>query len=325
MKKPKNGMRSGAANVNDLAVTEHQGDAVESAKPTSDCYMSAALSDASKLAYANDLADFTKWGGAIPATPEKVIDYLTDRATILAIATLQRRVIAIGKAHTEAGFVSPCRDHNVKRLMAGIRRTYGTRQVQSRPVLKDDLLEMLVMIDQQRPVKAARDRALILVGFAGAFRRAELVAIHCEDIAEFPEGLSIEIRKSKTDQEGKGRSVFIAYATGSRCPVLALKEYRTITGIASGWLFRGVNRHDQISEARLTPQSVSLILKSAAKNAGSDASAISGHSLRSGYCTQAAIFGLQPWQIREQTGHKSDLVLARYIRPIAKRKLPSLL
>jgi len=242
----------------------------------------------------------------------------------LAVATLQRRVIAIHKSHTDAGHESPMRDATVKRVMQGIRRTFGTRQRQAKPILKDDLLEMLVMVDQQPPVKAARDKALLLIGFAGAFRRSELVSIRCEDITEFAGGIEILLRRSKTDQDGAGRTVFIPLASGVRCPVAALKDYKTIAGINRGWLFRAV-RHEQIAELPLTAQSVALILKAAANRAGADPSVISGHSLRAGYCTQAAIVGLQPWQIREQTGHKSDLVLARYIRPVAKRKIPSLL
>jgi integrase len=144
-------------------------------------------------------------------------------------------------------------------------------------------------------------------------------------VTEYPDGLEILLRRSKTDQEGVGRTCFIPYAGGNRCPVLALKHYREVAGIKDGWLFRAVDRHENVSTTPLSAQSVALILKEAVKKAGGDPSQVSGHSLRAGYCTQAAIAGLQPWQIREQTGHTSDLMLARYIRPVAKRKIPSLL
>ena len=131
--------------------------------------------------------------------------------------------------------------------------------------------------------------------------------------------------RSKTDQEGAGRTCFIPYANGDRCPIKALKQWQELTGIRSGWLFRAVDRHDNVSEKPLSAQSVALIVKDAVRRVGGDPSAVSGHSLRAGYCTQAAMAGLQLWQIRDQTGHTSDLMLARYIRPVAKRKLPSLL
>ena len=189
----------------------------------------------------------------------------------------------------------------------------------------DDLLQMMVMVEQQKPIKAARDKAALLIGFSGAFRRSEIVAICCEDIRHFPNGVEILLRHSKTDQEKAGRTVLIPQATGKHCPVKALAIWQSLSGIAEGYLFRSVNRYDQISEKPLSAQSVALIVKEATWRVGADPSLVSGHSLRAGFCTQAAIIGLQPYQIREQTGHKSDVTLARYIRPVAKRKIPSLL
>jgi site-specific recombinase XerD len=319
------GMRSHAENTNTATQRQPSDTPRATKKLTADNYMEAALSNATKRAYASDLREFKKWGGSIPATADSLVKYLTEMATKQAYATLQRRVITIVKATTDAGYESPTRSPDVKRLMQGIRRTIGTRQRQAKPIVKDDLLELLVMVDKQQPIKAARDRALFLIGFAGAFRRAELVSIRCEDICEYSTGMSILIQRSKTDQEGAGRTVYIPHASGARCPVAALKAYRAIAGIESGWLFRSISCYEKVSSSPLSAQSVSLILKAAAKRSGVDPSIISGHSLRAGYCTQAAIFGLQPWQIREQTGHKSDLVLARYIRPVAGKKIPSLL
>ncbi|MBI5791674.1 MAG: site-specific integrase [Rhodocyclales bacterium] len=316
--------RSRAENMNESTSNKQKGTPDQRQTLTTDGYLEAALSKASKRAYASDLREFVKWGGSIPSTSEQVATYLAEMATTLANATLQRRMISIHKAHTEAGYESPVRTPKVKQVLAGISRTFGTRQVRARPILKDDLLEMLVMVDQQRPVKAARDKALLLIGFAGAFRRSELVAIRCEDITEYPSGIEVLIQRSKTDQEGVGRTVFIPYANGTRCPVAALKDYKTISGIGIGFLFRAVHQ-EHVSESPLTPQSVALILKAAAKRVGVDPSAISGHSLRAGYCTQAAIAGRPQWEIRAQTGHKSDLVLARYIRPVLSRMTESLL
>jgi integrase len=291
-------------------------------------YSAAAQSSATTRSYDADIRHFKQHGGAIPASPSMVAEYLASFAGTLAVATLQHRLIAIHRAHTDRGLPSPVMDHIVKRTMQGIRRTIGTKQRRVTALVKDDLLEMMVHVDQQMPMRAARDKALLLIGFAGAFRRSELVALRYDDMTQFDNGVELLLRRSKTDQEGAGRTVFIPHASGSRCPVKALKSWLELAGIATGPLFRPINRHDQVvGGGALTPQSVALIVKAAVrKMAGDDAAKlVAGHSLRAGYCTEAATVGLQPYQIREQTGHRSDVTLARYIRPVAKRKIPSLL
>jgi integrase len=291
-------------------------------------YAAAAQSNATTRAYDADIRHFKQYGGSIPATPTTVAEYLASFAGILAVSTLQHRLIAIHRAHTDVGLVSPVMDSLVKRTMQGIRRTVGTKQRQVTALVKDDLLEMMVHVERQRPMKAARDKALLLVGFSGAFRRSELVALRYEDITCFESGVELMIRRSKTDQEGAGRTVFIPHARGSRCPVMALINWLSLACIVSGPLFRPINQHDRIvGDKALTPQSVALIVKASMRMMAGDevAKGVAGHSLRAGYCTEAATVGLQPYQIREQTGHRSDVTLARYIRPVSKRKIPSLL
>ena len=213
----------------------------------------------------------------------------------------------------------------VRSTMQGIRRTHGKRKKQAQPLLKDDLLETLVLIDRQKPVKAARDRALLLLGFAGAFRRSELVAVRIKDIKHVDSGVEIFLPHSKTDQQREGDTKFIPCANGVRCPVLALAEWLAVSGIESGFVFRAVDRHDNVSETALTAQSVRLIVKKSVERVGGKKSAVSAHSLRSGYITQAAIAGHQIWQIKLVSLHNSDTVVSGYIRPINKRKVPSLL
>lgn len=291
-------------------------------------YSAAAQSSATTRAYGTDIRHFQQHGGTIPATAVMVAEYIANFAGVLAVATLQHRLIAIHRAHTDHGLSSPVMDHLVKRTMQGIRRTVGTQQRRVTALMKEDLIELMVFIEQQLPMKAARDKALLLVGFAGAFRRSELVALRYEDITEFDNGLELLLRRSKTDQEGVGRTVFIPYARGNRCPVKALLAWLELAGIAEGPLFRPINRYDQIVGSKaLTPQSVALIVKTSVRMMSGDqaAKSVAGHSLRAGYCSEAATVGLQPYQIREQTGHRSDMTLARYIRPVAKRKIPSLL
>jgi len=291
-------------------------------------YTAAAQSDATTRSYNGSLRHFEQNGGRIPATPTMVAEYISSMAGFLAVATLQHRLVAIHRAHTDCGLPSPVMDNLVKRTMQGIRRTFGVKQRQVAALTKDEIVEMMVHLDTHMPMRAARDKALILIGFAGAFRRSELVGLRHEDMVQYDSGLALLLRRSKTDQEGAGRTVFVPYARGSRCPVMALKQWLALAGISSGPLFRRINRYDKlVADIPLTPQSVALIVKASVRMmAGVDAAKlVAGHSLRAGYCTEAAAAGLQTHLIRAQTGHKSDTTLARYIRPVAQRKIPSLL
>ena len=290
-------------------------------------YIDASQSSSTKHAYASDVRHFLAHGGSIPCTPKRLAKYLAESANAgLAVATLTRRVTAIHKAHLEQKQLSPARNEIVKQVMQGIRRTLGTNQRQVKPLMKDDLLAALAAMEgQQMPARAARDQALLLVGFASAMRRSELVKIRMEHLHHTASGIEIELPVSKTDQERRGRTVFIPRAAGEHCPVTALQHWLKLAGIHEGYVFRAVNRHDHIASQGLSAQSVALVVKTAVARAGVDAKNVSGHSLRAGYCTSAAEQGLQPWQIREQTGHKSDVTLLKYIRRTTRRTMPSLL
>lgn len=287
----------------------------------------ASQSESTRRSYAQAVSHFKQYGGGIPCDAKTVADYIAVLATTHKVATIKHRLIAVHQTHVAAGHVSPVMTPLVKRTMQGIRRTLGTAQRRVKALVKDDLLETLVLSDQQAPMKAARDKALLLVGFAGAFRRSELVSLLVSDLGFNDVGVDILLRRSKTDQEGEGREVFIPYAKGERCPVKALKLWLEAAGIECGAVFRAVSRYDCVSGKALTGQSVALIVKqTVGRLHGVAARAkVSGHSLRAGYCTQAADVGLQSWQIKLQTGHRADATLAKYIRPAEHRKVPSLL
>ena len=292
----------------------------------------ASQSASTRRSYAQGERHFKDWGGTIPCEPETLAAYIAEMASSYKVATIEHRIIALHQAHVQRGYVtdtkaSPAMHPLVKRTMQGIRRTLGTAQRRVKALVKDDLLETLVLSDQQMPMKAARDRALLLLGFAGAFRRSELVGINTDDLEFTSQGCDVLLRRSKTDQEGEGRLVFIPYAKGERCPVKALKHWLEKSGVSAGAVFRSVSRYDGVSKKPLGAASVALIVKSSvARLHGEGARAmVSGHSLRAGYCTQAADSGLQTWQIKLTTGHKSDATLAKYIRPVERRKVPSLL
>jgi integrase len=292
-------------------------------------FTQAAQSESTSRSYAQDIRHFTSNGGKIPATPQMVAEYLAKFAQVLSAATLAHRVIAIHRAHADRGLVSPTKDRLVKRTMQGIRRTVGVAQRRVRALVKDDLLELVVMVETQKPLKAARDKALLLLGFAGAFRRSELVALTVEDITPHAPGLEFRLKKSKTDQEGEGRMVFVPLAKSEeRCPVKALQRWLELAGIGDGPLFRSVNRHDRVArDQAVSPQSVALVVKSAMGRAkGVEAArSVSGHSLRAGFVTEAAMVGLQTSAIMGQTGHKSIEMVFRYVRPVQKRQIQSLL
>lgn len=291
-------------------------------------YTQASQSASTTLSYFGAVKHFRSNGGKIPATPEMVAEYLAKFAGSLAVATLAHRLIAIHRAHVDRGFDSPVKDRLVKRTMQGIRRTVGVAQRRVRALIKDDLLELLVAVEKQKPMKAARDKVVLLLGFAGAFRRSELVALQVEDITPHAHGLELLLRRSKTDQEGEGRTVFVPVARSEeRCPVNALRRWLELACIGTGPLLRGVDRHDRVGGAALTPQSVALIVKSAVREAkGGDAAKLfSAHSLRAGFVTEAAMVGMQTSAIMGQTGHKSLEMVFRYVRPVQKRQIQSLL
>lgn len=271
----------------------------------------ASLSDNSRAAYQADLKHFIASGSSVPCSPEIVAAYLAAHAGQLAVATLGRRIVSIGKAHTSQGLPSPTTSDLVKAVMRGIRRTYGTAQKQAAPAIKEDVL---AMVKGLADIKGARDRALLLIGFAGAFRRSELVGITVEDVEFAKQGLIINLTRSKTDQEGQGRKIAIPYARGAVCAVNALQAWLEISGITTGLIFRGVTRHGKIVESGLTAQSVALVVKERAQAAGLDPTKYSGHSLRAGLVTSAAQAGVNSWKLKQQTGHKSDAMLARYVR-----------
>lgn len=274
-------------------------------------YLLAALSKNTKKAYQQDIKHFLQWGGQIPATPESVASYLAGCASHLAIATLNRRVVAIGRAHTALQLDSPTKSELVKATLQGIRRVNGSAQRHVLPALKTDIQ---AMVKGMNGIKGVRDKALLLTGFAGAFRRSELVSLQVEDLQFVEEGVIICLRRGKTDQMGRGRDIAIPYVRGRTCPVKAIKEWLNQSEIKSGSLFRRVSRYGSVLNQGLSAQSVALIVKARALAAGLNAAQFSGHSLRAGLATSAATAGVSSWKLRQQTGHQSDAMLQRYIR-----------
>lgn len=279
-------------------------------------YLQAAKSANTRRAYAADWRDFTGWCAArnrtaLPGSVETVCFYLADLAERMRLSTIVRRMSAISQAHQMAGMPSPAGDIAVRTVLAGIRRVKGSAPNGKLPILTEDLRRMLAVLPDSRA--GVRDRALLLTGFAGAFRRSELVGLNVADLGFTPEGLVIELRRSKTDQEGQGRRVGIPPGRGrGTCPVEALRAWLQQIP-ASGPLFRSVNRHGQLG-GRLSDRGVALIVQRSAGSAGIDPKLVAGHSLRAGLATAAAAAGVSERAIMAQTGHRSFAMVRRYIR-----------
>lgn len=275
-------------------------------------FVQASLSENTRRAYLSDLAHFEAWGGRVPATEEIIASYIAEHAGKLSVASLGRRIASISIAHDARGFPSPTKGELVRATMRGIKRRYGSAQREAKALLRDDLFAVLDKIGGG--IKDRRDRALLLIGFAGGFRRSELVALDVCDAQIVKQGLILALRRSKTDQEGVGRTIGIPFGRTRFCPVLAFERWLETLGREAGPIFRPINRHGQIASERLTGEAVSTIVKQRLAAAGIDPANYSGHSLRAGFATSAAMAGVASWRIREQTGHASDAMLSRYIR-----------
>jgi site-specific recombinase XerD len=282
-------------------------------------YIRASKAENTLRGYSTDWRDFCGWSEAhgispLPASPETVAAYIAECAGHLKPGSIQRRLNAVAEAHKAVGAETPTHSPLVANTMKGIRRTLGTAPAQKAATLTDDIRAMLDATDAG--TIGFRDRALILLGFAGAFRRSELVGFDVEDCSFGRDGLTVTLRKSKTDQAGEGRKIGIPYGSNpDTCPVRTIQAWIEQAAIsASGPLFRSINRHGQVQAGRLSGIDVARIVKKLAQRAGLDASKYAGHSLRAGHATTAAIAGASERSIMNQTGHRSVQMLRRYIR-----------
>jgi site-specific recombinase XerD len=254
-----------------------------------------AKAPASRRAYASDFRDFAAWCAArgttaLPATPAMVCGYISTLAHGgLKASTLGRRIVAIAHFDGQHGHKPPpTADETVRVVMKGIRRTFGTASEKKTPATHDILGKMLEACPDTLIGK--RDRALLALGFAGAFRRSELVALEVTDLVEVADGLRVVIRHSKTDQEGQGQEIAIPRGYRLR-PVEAVQAWLAAAEISSGPVFRPVARGDRVGTAAVSPYAASLVIKQRIAAVGLDPAAYSGHSLRSGFLTSAAEAG----------------------------------
>jgi site-specific recombinase XerD len=284
-------------------------------------YIRASKAENTLRGYQSDWRDFELWCKgrgleSLPAASQSVATYIAECAGHLKPGTIQRRLNAIAEAHKAAGVESPTHAPIVRNTMKGIRRTLGTAPVQKSAALTEDIRAMVETLENRTTIDV-RDRALILLGFSGAFRRSELVGLDVEDCAFGRDGLTVTLRRSKIDQDGAGRKIGIPYGSNPEtCPVRTMQAWMETAGISAepGPVFRPINRRGKIGAGRLSGIDVARIIKKLADRAGLDSAKYAGHSLRAGHATSAAIAGASERSIMNQTGHKSVQMVRRYIR-----------
>ncbi len=284
--------------------------------------LKSSKSDNTLRAYKSDFKDFgtfcVKHGlKALPTEPKIVSLYLTHLSKNSKVSTLRRRLVSISMVHKLKGYYLDTKHPIIVENLMGIKRTKGSIQKGKKPILINHLKSIINVINDQKKeeTKKLRDKAIILIGFGGGFRRTELISIDYEDLEFVPEGLKIIIKRSKTDQFGEGTMKGLPYFTNETyCPVTNLKKWLEISKIKTGPIFRRFSKGLTLTDKRLTDQSVVLLMKEYLNLAGIENKNFAGHSLRSGFATVAAESGADERSIMAMTGHKTSQMVRRYIR-----------
>jgi len=274
-------------------------------------------------AYKSDFKDFGAFCAkhsfkALPTEPKIVALYLTYLSGRDAkMSTLRRRLVSIGVMHKLKGYYLDNKHPVIIENLMGIKRTKGSIQRGKKPILINQLKAIINVINEEKieEIKKVRDKAIILVGFGGGFRRTELISIDHEDLEFVTEGVKITIKRSKTDQFGEGMTKGLPYfANETYCPVSHLKKWIEISNIKDGAIFRRFVKGSSLTSSRLTDQSVVLLIKRYLELAGIENKNYSGHSLRSGFATVSAESGADERSIMAMTGHKTTQMVRRYIK-----------
>ncbi len=288
----------------------------------SQAYQDAADAPATVRAYASDLKNFEAWCqrsgfNALPATPEVVGAYLAAAGEGYAMQTLRRRVAAIARASGLTGHPLDTKHPAIRETLRGIARTHGSRGRRAAALTTTEL-KALSRACEDNTLTGIRDKALLLVGFAGAFRRSELVALDVEDLTWSNDGVRLLLKKSKTDKEGIGAEVMIVYGRQeATCPVRALRVWLDTAKINNGPTFRKVNKAGRVEPRRLSEDAVRQVLTKRAAEAGikgSLAEPVSPHGLRAGFVTTAYRAGVSDEEIMGHTRHRSLATMRSYVR-----------
>ena len=289
-------------------------------------YMDEAKAKATRRAYSSDWRHFAQWCdrnglSSLPATPSTVALYLTSLAKPgegekpRKAATITRRLTSINAAHKETGLDSPATMNHrlVADTLHGIRRNLGVAQTRKKPLTRDRIVKLIGSL--VGPIAAARDKALLLIGFAGSLRRSELAALQVNEVTWHRKGITLFIPRSKTDQEGEGREVEIPLGSQDlTCPVMALENWLKIGPVTEGLVFRSVGQSGRVGKG-LHPNSVGRLVKDLVRRAKiATPQSYGGHSLRAGFVTEASANGATNNEIMKQTGHTTESMVRRYAR-----------
>ena len=281
-------------------------------------FAEAAKAPATRRAYESDLRDFEAFcrrhaASHVPADPQIVALYVSELADRTRLSTIRRRLVSISQAHRERGLESPTKHEMVRRIVRGIARTLGAAQTKKDALTLESLRRALLAV-RGDGLKAKRDRAILLLGFAAALRRSEIAALDVSDLHFSKRGLLLHIRRSKTDQTGEGHEIAIPHVPDRNvCAVTAMREWLKAAGASQGPLFRAFSLRGELTEGRIDGRDVANLIKSVTAKARVDGD-FSGHSLRAGFVTSAAEAGVTLDNIARTTRHKSLTVLTGYIR-----------
>ncbi len=281
-------------------------------------FAAAAHSPNTQAAYESDWRDFTGWCfahrlPACPAAPETAALYITALARTSKPSTIGRRLSAISRFHRAAGFPSPTAAPEVRTVLSGIRRQKGTAPNRKKPMTGTMVVRAVANLGDG--LIGLRNRALLLITYAGALRRSEAVALRWENIDFGPEGVTLTIARSKTDPTGKGSAVGIPFGSSPEtCPVRALETWKAASQQTGGPVFPVIGRAGKIFGEALSDRAVARLVKQSVAGLGLDPAAYSGHSLRAGLATTAAANGAAERKIMDQTRHRSVATLRSYIR-----------
>ncbi len=276
-------------------------------------YLRQATAMNTRRAYKDAVRQFER-RGLLLATEDSIAEYLTKRALDLNPRTLSLHLTALSHWHCYQHLTDPTKSPDIRKLITGISRQHGQPKRRAKALRQEHIEKMVAYCQKNKSLKLLRDSALIQVGYFGAFRRSELIAMTTDHLHFDPQGLLILIPKSKTDQTGKGKIKALPFGQNNICPVAAIKTWLMASGIIEGFIFRAINRWDQLQSKALHQDSVSIILKSLAKACDFDFIAdLSSHSLRRGFATSAAHAGADFDGIKRQGGWDNDSTVRGYI------------
>lgn len=278
-------------------------------------YLQAATADNTRKTYRSAIKQFEGWGGRLPTDRDTLVRYLLARAENLNPRTLALHLTAMSQWHRYQGMADPAQDPLVRKTLTGIQRLHGRPKRKAKALRLEHIAAMMAQLQRlPETKKTCRDRALVLVGFFGAFRRQELVSLKVSDLHWEPEGLLIQIPRSKTDKAGEGLWRALPFGEAAVCPGATLKAWLEVADITEGPLFRPINRWDTVQPMALHPSAVNGVLKALGRACGFDfVPELSSHSFRRGLSTSAARAQVPFNLIKKQGGWKRDATVWGYI------------